>query len=159
MKNNQWRNLLEIIGVLSIVAGLLMVAMEIRQANRIATAQTVMQLAAQFNEFNAARFENPALADLTAKIQRPDDISMSSTERSMASGLAWHFGNIFWSAEIAHQNGLLSDDDLLKYRSDLEWMITYMPGLNPEFLIMFDTMPAVEESVIFEPLKVLADGN
>ena len=47
MKNIDWRNLAEIIGIGSIVAGLILVAWEIHQANNIAKAQIVMDLAAQ----------------------------------------------------------------------------------------------------------------
>lgn len=38
MTNARWRQILEMVGVVSVVGGLLLVAFEIRQANRIARA-------------------------------------------------------------------------------------------------------------------------
>ena len=50
MKSKNWRDVAEIVGVISIVAGLVLVAWEVRQANNIAATQMVMDLAAQANE-------------------------------------------------------------------------------------------------------------
>ena len=62
MKKKNWGNFSELIGVVIIVAGLILVAWEIHQANNIANAQIVMDLAAQANEFNSATFGNPEVA-------------------------------------------------------------------------------------------------
>jgi CheY-specific phosphatase CheX len=58
MKNKNWRDVAEIVGIVSIVAGLVLVAWEVRQANNIAKTQMVMDLAAEANEFNSATFES-----------------------------------------------------------------------------------------------------
>jgi hypothetical protein len=56
MIKKPWQGLLEIVGILSVVVGLLLVAYEVRQANSIAKAQAVMELASLYNELNNARF-------------------------------------------------------------------------------------------------------
>lgn len=66
MKNRNWRDVAEIIGIVSIVAGLILVAWEVRQANNIAKTQMVMELVAQANEFNSATYENEEVANLVA---------------------------------------------------------------------------------------------
>jgi hypothetical protein len=48
MENRHLRETVEIIGVISIVASLLLVAWEVRQANRIAAAEIEMQI--QYDE-------------------------------------------------------------------------------------------------------------
>jgi hypothetical protein len=156
MNYRYWRNLVEIIGIISIVAGLALVAWEIRQANRIAKAQTVMELAAQYNEFNSSRFENPDVADLSVALSNPDQTDVSETQRSMMAGTAWHFANILWSAQKAYDSGLLSTDDILFYQSHLTWMLKYMPGLQAEFMNMYDTIPWVRSTYVFQPLVEFA---
>ena len=79
MVNKNWKDLAEIVGIVGIVAGLILVALEIRQANNIAKAQMVMDLAVQANEFNSATSENPHVADLVTKISDPDQVDVSET--------------------------------------------------------------------------------
>ena len=156
MKSKYWRDLVEIAAVLSVVVGLLLVAWEIRQANRIARAQTVMELAAQYNTFNSARFGNPEVARLALRLLEPDKFVITETEASMMSGVVYQFHNILWSAQKAYDNGLLSHEDLTKYRSDLVWMLTYMPGLIPELVNAYETQPEMQNAYVFEPLAELA---
>ena len=155
MKKKYWRDLVEIVAILSVVVGLLLVAWEIRQANRIARAQTVMDLAAQYNTFNSARFGNPEVARLALMLLEPDKYVITETEASMMSGVVYQFHNILWSAQKAYESGLLSHEDLTKYRSDLVWMLTYMPGLIPEFIIAYETQPETQDAYVFEPLAEL----
>ena len=99
MKEKHWGNFAELIGVVSIVAGLILVAWEIHQANNIAKAQMVMDLAAQANEFNSATFGNPQVAELAKATSDPNHNDISEIQESMMSGVAWHFTNVFWSAQ------------------------------------------------------------
>lgn len=134
MNAKHWGNLAELIGMVSIVAGLVLVAWEIRQANNIAKAQMVMDLAAQANEFNSSTFENPDVADLLTAIADPDRVDVSETHKSMITGVTWHFVNIFWSAQRAYDNGLLSNDDIFMYQSSLAWILEHRPGLRDMYV-------------------------
>jgi hypothetical protein len=91
MKNRHLRETVEIIGVISIVASLLLVAWEVRQANRIAAAQIEMQLAHGFNEMNMSRATTPDFARLFPKLNSPGNHLVTATEESQLQGLAWHF--------------------------------------------------------------------
>jgi len=153
MKTGYWRTLAEVFGVISIVVGLLLVAWEIRQANKIARAEVVMNLAEQYNQFNAARFENPEVAELSNMLLSPDQFELSDIDRSRMAGAAWHFGNILWSAQIAYDSGLLDLEDLANYRSHLAWMLEHMPGLASEFSFMWHTTTNMQGVYVFEPLE------
>lgn len=63
--NERWQGWLEMISVLAVVGGLLIVAFELRQANRIARAQAVMDLSAAHNVLNSTRFANTDFARLS----------------------------------------------------------------------------------------------
>jgi hypothetical protein len=152
MNNNKWREVAEVVGVISIVAGLILVAWEIRQANNIAKAQMVMELASQANEFNSSTFENPDVADLVTIMWEPGGNQATETQRSMMQAVAWHFSNIFWSAQRAYDNGLLGDDDILMYQASVAWHLENHPGLLPEFKKVYDTAPWLREMLVFQPL-------
>lgn len=145
--------LAETFGVLSIVIGLMMVAWEIRQANKIARADIVMSLAEQYNQFNSSRFENPDVAELSNMLLNPDQYELTKNDRSRMAGAAWHFANILWSAQIAFDNGLLSQEDLANYQSHLAWMLKYMPGLADELAFMWHTTGGMKGVSVFEPLE------
>lgn len=158
MKNRNWHDDAEIVGIVSIVAGLILVAREVRQANNIAKTQMGMELAAQANEFNSATFENAEVAELVVAVADPNFSDYSEAQESMMTAAAWHSANIFWSAQRAHDNGLLADDDILMYQSSLAWHTENMPGLRPSYKAIYATAPWLREMFVFQPLVELARG-
>ena len=159
VKKFSWSSIAEIIGLLSIVAGLLLVAWEVRQANNIARAEAVMNLTEQWNEFNSTWFENPEVARLALSVMNPDQFEVSPVDRSRITAMAWHFTNIFWTAQVAYENGLLSDKDIRNYQFDLIWMIKYMPGLNADLSHIYETSPYLHGVFIFEPIEQLLQAE
>ena len=159
MKNMTWKDWAEFIGILSIVAGLAMVAWEINQANNIAKAQMVMDLAGQANEFNSSAFANPDVADLLSVISDSAEVDVSDTQAAMITSVAQHFVNIFWAAQRAHDNGVLGDDDILMYQASLAWHLENLPGLRTAYRRIFETTPWVREMYVFQPLARMASGS
>lgn len=86
------------------MAGLILLALEIRQANDIAKALMVMGPAAQASEFNSSTFENPEVADLLMAMSDPEQLNVPETQNSMMVGASRHFVNIFWSAQKAYDS-------------------------------------------------------
>jgi hypothetical protein len=154
MKNSHLRETVEIIGVISIVASLLLVAWEVRQANRIASAQIEMQLAQGFNEMNMSRAMTPDFARLFPKLNSPGNHLVTATEESQLQGLAWHFTNLYYSAQIAHDNGLLD-----KYQLDLAQTLDRFPGLHEPFRQIYDSFPELRSMPVFQPLRELEAGQ
>lgn len=155
MKNTHLRETVEIIGVISIVASLLLVAWEVRQANRIASAQIEMQLAQGFNEMNMSRAMTPDFARLFPKLNSPGNHLVTATEESQLQGLAWHFTNLYYSAQIAHDNGLLDPQRLDMYRLDLAKTLDRFPGLHASFLQIYSSFPEMRSMPVFQPLSDL----
>jgi hypothetical protein len=155
MKNSHLRETVEIIGVISIVAALLLVAWEIRQSNRIATAQIEMQLATDFNEMNMNRAATPDFARLFPKMNSPGNHLVTATEQSQLQGLAWYFANFYYSAQVAHDNGLLDAKRLDMYRQDLAQTLDRFPGLHAPFLQIYGSFPEMGSMPVFQPLRDL----
>ena len=155
MRNSHLREIVEIVGVISIVASLLLVAWEIRQSNRIAAAEIEMQLANGFNEMNMSRATTPDFAKLFPKMSAPSSHLVTATEESQLRGLAWHFVNLYFAAQIAYDNGLLDARRLDTYRLDLQQTLDRFPGLHPGFLQIYDDFPEMRDMPVFGPLAAL----
>ncbi len=155
MRNSHLREIVEIVGVISIVASLLLVAWEVRQSNRIAASEIEMQLAQGFNEMNMSRATTPDFARLFPKMSAPGSHLVTATEESQLRGLAWHFVNLYFAAQIAHDNGLLDPRRLDTYRLDLQLTLDRFPGLHPAFLQIYDEFPEMREMPVFAPLAAL----
>ena len=156
MDYKRWRGLLELIGVISVFGGLMLVAFEVRQANRIATAQAVMDLSSAYNQINSARFSDPDVARLLMLLEEPESFEITELDASKITGMGYHIHNIMWAAQVAHDNGLLSLEDLDNYRNDLAGVFLIQPGLIPAFVEIYETQPGKRDAYVFEPLAELA---
>ena len=159
MKKRNWREVAEVDGVVSVVAGLILVAWEIRQANNIAKAQMVLVLATQANEFNSSRFKSRDVAELAAAMSDPDHTDFTETQESMMAGAAWHFANIFASAQTAYDHGLLGDEDIRMYQASVQWHIENHPGMRPALISIYETTPWFRDMFVFEPLVEFAEAE
>ena len=155
MMNERWRGWLELISVLAVVIGLLIVAYELRQANRIARAQTVMELSAAHNVLNTTRFANSEFASLHSLMRDPDQYEINEVDAWKITGVAYYLHNTLWSAQSAYDNGILSIDDLANYRNDLNVILEEMPGLIPDLMYIHKTQIGKRDAYVFEPLADL----
>jgi hypothetical protein len=153
MRNSYLREIVEIVGIISIVASLLLVAWEIRQSNRIATAKIEMQLAQGFKEMSISRATEPAFAKLFPKLSSPGSHLVTATEASQLNGLASHVMQLYFAAQIAHDNGLLSAQRLDMYRLDLQLRLDRLPGLHSALLEIYDSSPEMSAMPVFQPLR------
>ena len=103
MKDVNWREIVEIVGVVSIVGSLLVLATEVRQSNSIASAAMEMSIAEEYNKINFERATNAEFAKLYAKMADPASHLITATENEQIEGLAWHYLNIYWSAQAAQE--------------------------------------------------------
>jgi hypothetical protein len=128
---------------------------ELRQANRIARAQAVMELSAAHNVLNSTRFANSEFAQLHSLMHDPDHREISEVDAWKITGVAYYLHNTLWSAQSAYDNGILSIDDLANYRNDLNVVLEEMPGLIPDLLYIYETQVGKQDAYVFEPLAEL----
>ena len=153
MKDSHLREFVEIVGVISIVAALLLIAWEIHQANRIAVTEIEMRLGDGFDELHLRRATTPDFAKLYPKMRAPGNHLVTATEESQIQGLAEHLVNIYYSAQVAHDNGLLGTQALESYRQDLAQTLQQLPGLAPAFARIHDASPELHAMPVFQPLR------
>ena len=155
MKNVNWREIVEIVGVVSIVGSLLLLATEVRQSNKIASADIEMRLAEGFMQIHLQRAEDLDVAKLWSKITEPEGHLITATDSSQMRGITWTYVNLFWMVQAAHYNGLMSDDGLQSYVEAVRWILEYRPALQDHFIFVYEETPAMAGVPIFAPLEDL----
>ncbi len=155
MKQTNWREIVEILGVLSIVGSLLLLATEVRQSNRIATAEMEVGLAEGFMNMQVNRYSNTDVAKLWIKIVEPEGHLITATDHSQMRGVTWVYVNLFWMAQIAHDNQLMTDDMLEGYVAVVRWILEYRPALREHFIFIYGSQTDMARARIFAPIGEL----
>lgn len=153
MKDKHLREIVEIVGVISIVAALLLVAWEIRESNRIAAADIEIRLDRGFTELALRRAVMPEFAKLYPKLRAQGNHLITATEESQIRGLARHLVNMYRSAQVAYDHRLLDANDLDAYQRDLRETLEQLPGLVPAMLEIQDANSDMRAMRVFEPLR------
>jgi len=152
MKNRHWRELLEIVGVVSIVASLLLLAMELRQSNNIAAAQTAMQIASAYDELHIARASNPEFAKLFPKLEAPEAHLTTATEASQIRGIALHYLSILGAVQSAFDNGLISPETRDAYIAGLAHSIETWPGIRAHYVELYASLGLLQDAAVYAPI-------
>lgn len=150
------REVVEIVGVVSIVASLLLLAWEVRQSNRIAATEIQFRLGEQFNDLHRDRMISPEVAKLYPKLASPQSHLVTATEHSQIEGLAWHYVNVYLAAQTAHDNGLVSKTQYGNYSAGAAALVNAYPGLHPQLIRIYGILPTMRDMEIFRPIAELA---
>ena len=153
MKQNHWREMVEIVGVLSIVAAILLLASEVRQSNHIAQAKIEIDVSQLYNEVNMSRATDPDFAKLFAKVQDPDSHLLTATDLSQIEGLAWHYLNNFLVIQLAFDQGLINQIDFDSYKADIALIAAANPALISEWREILEQDPSLSDKEIFTPIS------
>jgi len=152
MKKDHWREFVEVLGIVSIVAMLLLVAWELRETNRIARADASAAVAARIGEIHSRRMTDPDFAQLFPKIAAPNAHLITATEASRIDGLARYVVNVYTSAQHAFDAGMIDSDALRHYRHHLDMLLEEYPGLRPYVVDTYQARPELAGTAIFESL-------
>ncbi len=155
MKKINWREIVEIVGVVSIVGSLLLLATEVRQSNKIASAEMEMSLAEGFMQIHMQRASNLDVAKLWSKISEPDGHLITATDSSQMRGITWTYVNLFWMVQTAHNNGLMSDAGFEDYVELVRWILEFRPALQDHFIFIYEATPDMAGVPIFAALEDL----
>ncbi len=123
----------ETIGALAVVASLIYVATQIRQANRISIRETRSALIAHGAGMARLSLENPQIADLCVKLRATNPV-LTPEEAHQAYDLASMW--VFYLAQVnsSREAGLLPDRVFEVYLETFSRLLTRMPGLSPHLV-------------------------
>lgn len=153
MKNTNWREIVEIVGIVSIVVSLLLLATEVRQSNRIAVADVRLQIADNDNRAHFERASNPEFAKLYAKLESPDSHLITATEQQQIKGLARHYMNNAVAVQVAYDQGFLTEQQFAGRVEGFGKIMERLPGLVPEFLLLYESAPHVQNFEILTAVE------
>lgn len=111
------RGKIELVGILTVVVSLLLVAYEIRQSTDTAAAQAVFEMNNAGREALFLMATDSALAELLMLAE--DDLDALTDEQRFRYD-AWVFAllNSYESAWNHHQRGVINDDDMEGWQAD-----------------------------------------
>lgn len=128
---NRWITLAANVGVL---VGIIFLALEISQSNRIATSATESDIRERWSNIGNSIIENPEFGVTWVKLQNTDP-ELSKVERSQILSYARNHWLLFASVEEAHVNELISDNTFSIYSDILANVLRNNPGFAPYFRI------------------------
>ena len=159
MTNQHWRELVELVGVVAIVASLILVASELRQSNRIAAAQAEQHLADKINLLNNARATSSEFAKLIPKLEAPESHLITATDASQIRGIAAHLSNVQWTVHRAHKNDLISRELRDSYTSMFADTLESWPGVRPDLVDMYQKRESMQKIAVYKPIARYVGEN
>ena len=152
---NDW---LQIFASLSVLAGLVFLALEIRQSNQISIATTEIAVREAYGSSNESVYTNPAFAALLVKA-RTTDADFSETELEMLDYFFGRMMNIWGGTEEAYANQMVSRKTYEKAFDDMNWTIRAYPGMRPLFQDYVNSYPSSSESELVQELVQYLENN
>ena len=129
-KLNGWLGLLANLGV---IAGLVILILEVEQSNRIALGSAESDWSLQASEVNRSVVDNETTGTLAGKLSsRATDLTV--TEAAQAKFFARQFNNLWASADALYTRGLMSDSSYKIALKDVGVTMDELPGLIPYFI-------------------------
>jgi len=151
---NNWLTLFANLGVL---VGIVFLAVEVRQSNRIAVATTEISVREQFRSNNEAVLANDAIAELLVKAA---DVNAELSDVETEKLFAYLFASInTWkSIEIAYENGMLPRATFDVVLDDIRAVLQDYPAVRPLAQSWIDSYQSEADSKIYAAIRAELEG-
>jgi hypothetical protein len=151
---NKWLTLLANTGVL---IGIIFLALEIRQSNRIAIASTEISIRDQFKTINELVLANDAVAELLVKA-KDANAELSDVEIEKLFSYLYAHINTWMGIEVAYENGMLTDATFEITLDDVRAVLGAYPAMKPIAQEIMDQYPWAKDSPVYGAIReVLED--
>jgi len=144
------RQFVEAIGLSAVVLSLLLVAYEIRQANRIAVVNAEFELRSSYQATNIALLDNPDMVDFTIRLQTSGE-QLEGPDKVRA--LAWTYIHLNgWVAmALAYENGVTTEETYGNILDNIEGAIgRSSPEMRAIWRTSIDSFPSLANTEIFQ---------
>ena len=144
------KQIVEAVGILAVVFSLLLVAFEIRQANRIAVVNTEFALRNSYHDTNIALLNNPDMVDFAIRTRIPGEPLEGGDEIRAMVWTYLHL-NTWVATALAYENGVSTEET---YRNILDNAENVIGRSSPEMRKIWrrsiDSFPSLQDTPIFQ---------
>ncbi len=133
MKKIDLGQMITVLANVGVLAGIIFVAYEIRQSNRIAIGTTSYELNRNFADINELYITNPDLLSLAVELHDENFVPKDAQERERAEAYARRILNNWIAIEDARDNGIVSDAFYSLAAEDVKAVIKKRPGIVSVF--------------------------
>jgi hypothetical protein len=146
---NSWLTLLANVSVL---VGIIFLALEIRQSNRIALATTEMSIWDKHQSLNQIVMADDGVAELLVKVSDAN-AEISALEEEKLYAYLYANINTWLAVEVAHENGMLSGPSFDVIQDDITNILRAYPALRPIMRRTIDNNPAFGHSHVYSAMR------
>ena len=151
---NRWLTLIANIGV---IVGIAFLAVEIRQANRIAIASTEIGVRTGWIQLNESIYFSSDVAELWIKAADPSS-QWSPIEEVRVTTIINNLINIWLSVETACANEIATRATCDEIEDEIRFLIKAMPAAHEQWRTVTGRYPSMADSRVFEIVNsALAD--
>ena len=143
---------LGILANIGVIAGILFLAFEIQQSNRIAIASSEIGIRNSFLSMNESIYTNTDVAELLAKAT-DSNVEFSTVEEIKIYSFVLGLMNTWLSVEIAYANGLVPPETYGVIEDDARSFLAEYPATLPVWHQAIDDFPALAPTEVFKTLN------
>lgn len=144
------KELFEATGVLAVVLSLLLVAYEVRQANRIAVVNAEFELRNSFHATNIALLSNPGMVDFVVLMQTRGQ-SLEGADGVRARAWTYLSLNSWLATALAYESGIATEET---YRNVLDNIDNAIARSSPEMRAIWrasiESFPSLQDNPVFQ---------
>lgn len=147
------KQVLETVGLLAVVGSLLLVAYEVRQANRIAVVNTEFELRTSYQATNLALLTDPDMVEFLLRTTTPGQ-PLDGEDQIRAR--AWVYVNLNASlaTALAFDNGVTTEQTFANILDNIDNAIgRASPEMREVWRGAIDSFPSLESSPVFERVR------
>ena len=137
---------------LGVIVGIVFLALEIQQANRIAIASTEIGVRDSWQRLNESIYANSEVAELWIKAADPKT-QWSAVEEVRITTVINSLVNVWLSVETACANEIAAQATFDEIRDEIRFIIQVMPAAREQWRTVIGRYPSMTQSGVFTAIK------
>ena len=133
-------NIIEILGIITVIVSLLFVAYEINQANKIAMVDSEQAIWENFSTINELIMDNTEFAELMYSMTNEDAV-FSDSDLEKVRAFVRRLTNAWSAAENSYNNGMLTEQTYQVLYDDVRNLLMTYPGSRQAWQELLDLYP------------------
>lgn len=135
-----------------VIAGIVFLGFELRQANRIAVVNAEYALRDNYSAVNELVIGNTEVAQLLSEL-RTCDGELTGAERERALRWSRRLINAWLAVSVSYDNGIATEETYRSIFSDIEFALGYAgPAMRMVWRETIDAHPALSDTEIFRAI-------